>query len=481
MTTIAILGGSVVGSVAALQFARSGWQVALIDTEFDRLSGPKVGAEPRPGAPHTVQPHGFMARTRVELASRLPDVLAALLAAGVREQPLGTMMHARHYDGGRPGDEDLTAICTRRVTMDGVLADLVAQEPGIQRIHQRATGLVIEDGTPPRVTGLGLDGGNIVTADMVLDAGGRRSPVHGWLAGAGHHQPVTEARCGLHYYSRQFLVRGTERPQMAYGIVDVHEFPTHLQMLVPGDNDTVTVGVCIDSGDPLLKQLRHPGAYHAVLAANEAYHQWLELLEPITPVYAFGTPDNRMRSLVADGRPVVLGLHQAGDSLATTNPIAGRGVGTGLAAVGKLHDLALTHGPDAEALTMAYAAWQRDVLAVYYREAAASSVTLGRKFRANLAGDTVPPNAPRVELPDGHPVSSTQIEQAAMSDPDLFRHYMRAFHMIDDERAIASPAVAGTVRRLLAEMPAPRPRASAAGSEKLHDREALESLLAPYA
>ena len=96
--SVVVLGGSVAGSAAALQLARAGWRVSLVDPALDRVASPGQQVGPRPGAPHTVHAHSFGSRANVELQRRLPDVHAALLEAE------------------RSGDRDLTILQVRRHT-----------------------------------------------------------------------------------------------------------------------------------------------------------------------------------------------------------------------------------------------------------------------------------------------------------------------------------------------------------------------------
>ncbi|HVX44070.1 MAG TPA: hypothetical protein VHC49_09285 [Mycobacteriales bacterium] len=453
MPSVAILGGSVTGSVAALLFARAGWSAHVVDPEFDRFADAHASVEPRAGAPQTAQPHGLMSRAYVELATRVPDVVSALLESGVPLTPLSEMVPPELYDGGRPGDEQLSTLRTRRVTLDAVLHRIVGREPGVTLHRTKATGLLTEPGAPPRAVGLGLAGGEIVRADLILDAGGRRSPVTRWLAEAGYEQPEQVDPCGVNYYGRHFRVGPGPRPRLNTGFGDIHDFPTHLQLMFLGDNDTAMVALCVHRGDPAMKRLRDADAFTEVLTANEAFGPWLERLEPMTPVFALGALNNRMRSLVTHGQPVLVGLHQAGDALMMTNPTRGRGIAMGLAAAGRLCDLATANGGADEDLTLQYGRWQQEVLSVYYREAAASDAALDARMLAHLRGTAVPGNAPRVLLPEGHPVSSTQVEQAATADPDLLRLLLRAHHVLDDERQIASPDTADSVRRVLAPKP----------------------------
>ncbi|MZD09421.1 hypothetical protein GTW43_30715 [Streptomyces sp. SID5785] len=481
MTSVAIIGGSVVGCAAALQFARSGRQVTLIDPDLGLMSGPAAQMQ-RAGAQHAAQPHGLMSRAYVELADRLPDIVAELARAGAPLVPLAAMIPPALCDGGRPHDDRLATVRTRRVTLDRVLARAVGHEASIVTRPVRATGLEVDAGAPPRVHGVRLADGSTVPADLVLDTTGRRSPVPRWLTEAGYAQPETLDRCDVSYYGRHYRLRPGQRPALNTGFGDIHGFPTHLQLMFLGDSDTAMVALCVPRGDPLMKSLRHSSAFDAVLAANDDFAHWMSLLEATTPVFATGAHDNRMRSMTVDGRPLVRGLHQAGDALATTNPTRGRGIAMGLAAVGHLHDLVVDghHGDD---LTLAYAEWQERVLAVYYREAVASDTHLSRRLQASVHNgpheDHAPANAHQLELPPAHPASSAQIERAARHDPDLLRNWLRAVHMLDDGRDIASFRVAEQTHRTLTALPPPVPRPQRDGG--LHDPTTLRTVLQRFA
>ena len=57
----------------------------------------------RPGAPHTGDCHGFMARALYELATRLPDVRDDLLDAGDPVVTLEQLVSAGALRRGTPG------------------------------------------------------------------------------------------------------------------------------------------------------------------------------------------------------------------------------------------------------------------------------------------------------------------------------------------------------------------------------------------
>ena len=471
-----VLGGSIIGAATALMLERSGWQVTVVDAEHARLLHDDV-VTPRPGAPHAVHAHGFMSRTRVELTTRLPDVWAALLDAGVEEVPLAAMVPPSLHDGGRPDDQEITSARMRRHTTDAALARALDRS-AVRLVEERATGLVLDtEQSLPRVLGLGLADGSVVTGDLVVDAGGRRSPVSGWLRQAGIAQPERHDESIARYYSRHYRITGPG-PPLNVGFADVHEFTCHVQLMFLGDRGTAMLALAAHDADPVLKALRHAEAFDAVLGANDSFIAWREVLEPTTDVFCLGAFDNRMRGLVADGRPVVRGLWQVGDALATTNPTRGRGVSMGLMAAGHLVDVLAAHG-DGDDAALAFDEWRDRVLAVAYRECATTDVLADRQLDAGLAGRSMPANAPALEVPDDHPFTAEELERAAGLDPDLFRLFLRATVLLDDDRDVLGAEVSARVRAVLdsAGPPAPRrPRPT----DGLHDRETVTRLLAPW-
>lgn len=204
----------------------------------------------------------------------------------------------------------------RRHTTDRALAR-VLDRSSVTVVESRATGLLLDTGgTLPRVVGLGLADGSTVIGDVVVDAGGWRSPVSGWLRADGVDQPERHDECIARYYSRHYRIAG-KRPPLNVGFADVHEFTCHVQLMFLGDNDTAMVALAAHDLDPVLKALRHAEAYDAVLGANDAFARWREVLEPTTDVFCLGAFDNRMRGLVSAGAPVARGLSQVGDACTT--------------------------------------------------------------------------------------------------------------------------------------------------------------------
>lgn len=455
MPSLAVLGGSVVGSATALMFARAGWGVSIIDPELPVLAQLRGEVVRRPGAPHAAQAHAHTARATHELRTRLPDVFSALLEGGAN------LLHfapppplARH--GTRPMDDSLTALRCRRILVDQEIARAVRTEPGITRHATAATGLLLDTGTTvPRAVGFALADGSSVVADLLVDAGGRRSPVRRWLAASGTVTPEETTDCGLTYYTRHYRITGEPPPMPGFALLADRPATQLLGFL--GDADFLALALVRHRVDVGRAELARTTGFEAEIQRFEELEDWRPVLQPASDVMPMGTVRNRMGALVEDGRPLVLGLHQVGDALATTNPSRGRGIGLGLAAAGRLFDACRGESslPALDDLALEVGEWNGRVLLHYFRETCIVDREIEQRIQAQLLGGDPPSTAPDVLLPPDHPVTSEQIATAAIRDPDLFRAFIAALHMLDDRREIASPETTQLVLRLLDAPPTP--------------------------
>ncbi|MGI9148703.1 MAG: hypothetical protein ACR2IK_19505 [Chloroflexota bacterium] len=302
----------------------------------------------RPTAPQVVQPHAIYARGYQLLRDRLPDVYQALLAAGVVEAPLWTQMPGSLADtAARPGDEQLTALMTRRSTVDWVLQRTALAEPGVTvRCGVRVTGLSAVPGQRPHMTGVRTDR-EACAADLVIDATGRRSPIDRWLAEIGAQPTATwRAECGLAYFSRHYRLRpGSKLPglpttrtvaglsEFTVGILGRRQRAMQLAV-VPLDRDhrfrTVSIPRC-----SLPRCGRCPPCPSGWRCSTPSPRScpWPDCTTPL-------------RRLVVGGAPVATGLHALGDSVCTTHPTLGRGLSLALWGAADLADTLDTHVDD---------------------------------------------------------------------------------------------------------------------------------------
>jgi 2-polyprenyl-6-methoxyphenol hydroxylase-like FAD-dependent oxidoreductase len=219
----------------------------------------------------------------------------------------------------------------------------------------RVTGLLTAGpSSVPQVVGVRTDDGE-VTADLVVDAGGRRSVVGRWITEVGGRAPEEErADSGFAYYSRHYRAADRQLP------VGLDSWLTHHEsvcvLTLPTDNNTWAVGFTVGSRDRELRALRHVPVWEAAMRRYPLTRHWLEAA-PITDVTVMAGIDDRLRRFVVDGRPVVTGLVAVGDAWACTNPSLGRGASIGAMHACVLRDVLAKDGTtDAEALVLRFAA-----------------------------------------------------------------------------------------------------------------------------
>jgi 2-polyprenyl-6-methoxyphenol hydroxylase-like FAD-dependent oxidoreductase len=450
---IALVGGGAAGAFAALLLAQAGHEVLVL--EQARLTpAPDVEAAAaaayRPTAAQIVQPHIVMARCRELLRARLPQVYDGLLAAGVAEAPLAALMPATLADtAARPGDERLTLLMTRRSTVDWVLLRAVLAAPGVTlRCGVRVLGLRAAPGAapggPPRVTGVRTDQGDL-EADLVVDATGHRSPLDHWLGAIGGRPTATRwAECGVAYFSRHYRLRpgaALPSPPTTRLVVGLDEFTVGIW---GADNGAMQLAVAPLATDRRFRTLKRPEVFTAVLRTVPTYAAWLDVLDPITPVFAMAAVRNTVRRLVVDGAPVVTGLHALGDSVCATNPTLGRGLSLALAGAADLVDALAAHGDDRTALAVASDAWVAEHVVPFYEDQAAIDAARLAQLRHTIYGAPAPPPA------GADRVTYAQLRTAAQFDPTAFRAFWTIMGMLRRPDAVyTDPRVVAATRAVL--------------------------------
>lgn len=444
---VVVVGGGVGGLGSALALARSGNQVTLL--ERDPL--PAVGGADeafrteRRGAPQSHQTHGFLARLQVLLRDRFPDVFDSLLAVGCT-----TMSSTANLGEPQAGDEDLAVLIVRRTTLDWVLRNAAIAQPDVSvRTEVTVAGLVAEPqrhpGEPPTVTGVRLRDGEVLQADLVVVAGGRRSPLPTWLTAVGVTVPEEVVESGLMYLTRWYRfqegAQSLADPKLG-GDLGFVKF-----LGVPGDGNTMSVTLAVRTRDAELR---------AALAAPDRFDLACRLLpgpdtlfadgarEPLSDVRPMGRLLNRIRRFVdADGRPLVLGVHAVGDAHTCTNPLYGRGCTLALVQAVLLADALADHPDDPAARAATYeAACAREVEPWYH-----SAVELDRAGADPAGLGPSVPNAPGEagEVPESGGMAMTEqgraiaaLFAAAATDPVIGRAMVRFWNLLATPAQLAA-------------------------------------------
>ena len=186
-----MLGAGICGLGAGMLLRRDGHEVTILERDSAPVPpSPDQSWErwSRDGVTQFRQPHYLQSRGRIVLEEELPDVLAALVAAGaLRFDPLRLMPPGIMDRTPRDGDERFKTVTARRAVLEQVFALAADDEPGLEvrrGVSVRELVTRPNDGVP-HVIGVRTDSGEQFQADLVVDAMGRRSQLPRWIETAG--------------------------------------------------------------------------------------------------------------------------------------------------------------------------------------------------------------------------------------------------------------------------------------------------------
>ena len=264
MARIVIVGAGVVGLGAGLLLCGDGHEVTVLERDAE---APPAGAEEiwgswqRKGVNQFRLPHFFLARYRGLLDSELPEVKKGLAAAGaVRLNPV---LDAPEEVRGPAREEDgaFECISGRRCVVEAAVASVAGRAPHLEirrgaAVAGLVTGPSAHDGVP-HVAGVRLGTGEEITADLVVDMTGRRSPLPRWLEAIGARPPREELDdCGFIYYGRHFRSADGGIPPALGGFL-MH-LGTVSALTLPADNGTWSVTLVTSAKDKALRACTTP-------------------------------------------------------------------------------------------------------------------------------------------------------------------------------------------------------------------------------
>jgi 2-polyprenyl-6-methoxyphenol hydroxylase-like FAD-dependent oxidoreductase len=417
MARVVVVGGGIGGLACALFLAPRGHQVTILDRDPAELPADGDSAWTdweRRGVPQFRHIHLFNARGRNLLRDELPNVFAALHAAGAGEIRLG--------DGD---DDDLVRLTCRRTTYELVLRREVLSDTRVRFAGGvTVTGLCAAG---RRITGVRAAGGVEWAADVVVDASGRRSQVVAWLGDVGLAPPVREEQGEATVaYTRWYRLRSEAtasllRADLGYAV----------GVLAPADEGVFCVTFGCLAEDRAMRALRDPAAFDAAVAAIPSLAAWTtpERASVESRVLAMADRSNRLARLMVGGSPAATGLVLLGDSAMCTNPGYGRGVGLALVHARALADVLESAGDDPDAVTPAFEDFTRTELEPWYRQAVAGDrirLAISRRVLAGEPLETIGGAAddPAVRFARAAPF-------AVDHDPVVRRASHRAFQLLD--------------------------------------------------
>ncbi len=446
MSGIVVCGAGVCGLTTAMLLAKDGHEVTVL--ERDAASPPPVANEAwadweRRGVNQFRLPHFLLPAFRDVMEAELPEVLAALCDAGAyRFNLLGPFAEVMDPNGRH------FVVTARRPLVEAVVAQVAENTPGVTiRRGVPVAGVVTDGGTPPRVLGLRTETGEEVLGDLVVDAGGRRSPMTRWLVEAGSRTPLLEEEdSGMVYYGRH--VRAADGVELGGpGMIEAGSLGL---LVLPADQRVSGIGIIAASDDAEMRALRHEGPWAAAMATLPGGQAVIES-EFVSPLTSMAAIEDRWRRFVVDGEPVATGVVSVGDAWAATNPTLGRGISIGARHAVALRDVVRSVGLDPKAVTCGFDDATTQEFTPWYR----STVWHDRHLLADM-------KAAR----EGGPIEVEsdllwsefrRFSAAAMQDPEnLLQRFFGWIHLAElPEATLADPVVQARLEELGAEVPPP--------------------------
>ena len=437
--TVVVIGAGIAGLCTALALAPTGRTVTLLERDPPPPSGDADEAFlewSRRGVGHLRHSHAFLARLRSIVRDEHPQLLSDLLDAGCRELTFDQMLTDIHKETYRrePIDSDFIILTSRRTTLELVIRRYVEKLPGVTiRSEAFVTQLIAEPGSPIRVTGVKLQDGEVLSADIVVDAAGRTSGATEQLTELG--APITEASetAGILYFTKHYRLHpGLEEPPRgkapATGDLGFLKFG-----VFPGDNGCFSITMCVPEIElEMRKAIVDPQVFDNICQQLPGLVPWIDpaRAQSASKVFGMGDLHSRWRDLVKDGQPSVLGFFALGDSLVRTNPLYGRGCSFAAVSAYLLRD-ALRANPDPAMRLLAFdAAVTRDLRPFY-----ASMLDLDRAAIRRARQALTPDYRPSLRSRALKSFMEDAVGVAVRSDPDLLRAAMRGFHMLEHPSA----------------------------------------------
>jgi 2-polyprenyl-6-methoxyphenol hydroxylase-like FAD-dependent oxidoreductase len=451
MADIVVLGAGVCGMAAAALLAQDGHRVVV--AERDRAGVPASGLDAwqdwsRHGVAQFRQAHWLHPRGRALVGAELPAVAAALADAGCLTydllHPLPPPLAGMPPE---PGDERFLTLTGRRPVLEHTVATVVEELADVRRGVTVAGLLTGPSDVPgvPHVTGVRTATGEEITADLVVDATGRRSPLPGWLDAIGARPPLEEAeRSGFFYYTRYFRAPDGPPPARAGLLVPLGSISL---LYLPADNRTWSVTVYVSARDAALRELRRPEVWTRLVRRCPLHAHLLDG-EPITDVLAISGTVDRYRRFVVDGLPVATGVAAVGDSWACTNPSIGRGMTLGLLHATRLRDVVRAQIGAPGRLAEAFDAVTEAELTPWYRATLAVDRDRQAVIDALVAGRPVPPPA------DDATALGRALAVAMAYDPEAYRAFFDIVGVLDlPQDVFARPGLADRVTAIARSEP----------------------------
>lgn len=448
-----VIGGSIAGLAAARVLADHFEEVVVLERDL-------IGQAPAPrkAVPQARHIHALLASGHRVLAALFPGFTEQLTQSGAIISRIGVdtayyfkegKAHTLFGAWGEPCDTGIDVYCQSRALIEHLVRGRTIALPNVTlETGTDAAGLHFADGGVRAVRTVGRDGERTLEADLVVDAGGRRSRTPRWLAALGYPSPP-ESRIGVQvaYASARYRIPAGYDAARIVLVVSADSPTGGVLQEIEDRTWIVSLGARFGGPPPtneagflvLARSLHSPRIHELVAGA--------ERLEDIA-AYRYPTSvwrhHERVRSFPA--RLIVVG-----DALCSFNPLWGQGMTVALLqaeALGTILQRCRQTGGRLERSGRDFFRAAARVIAPAWTLAA----NLDLAYRQTV-GERPRFLALRARY-------SAALDSLARRDPDLTRQLYEVYHLLTPISALTVPNVFGrALVRMGRDLAAGRPRA----------------------
>jgi 2-polyprenyl-6-methoxyphenol hydroxylase-like FAD-dependent oxidoreductase len=422
-----VLGGGMAGIFAARCLADVYAEVVVVDR--DELTGVR---DPRRGVPQGRHLHGLQARGQQAIEELFPGITAEMVDAGAAIGDVSDSI--RIYLNGVQASRSpsgLIQLCVTRPFLERHVRTRLRALPNVTFLEGRDILGLEASADGRRVTGVRVQhrdqpgDGEVMVADLVVDASGRGSRTPVWLAGLGYPRVAEERiKIGLRYASRHYkiLTSPFRDDEVEIAVLSSPATPRGaICMRTEDDRAVITAYGILDDQPPT-----DPAGFDDFLRSLQVpdIHESLQGLEPVDDPIPYHFPANLRRRYEHMPR-LPEGLLVVGDAVSSFNPAYAQGM-----TVAALSALTLSRHLAANAVPEPLP---------FFRDLAESAVD--GAWEMMTSADL---SHPRVEghrdlkMRIGHAYIG-RVQTAATRDPVVAAAYLRVFALVASPEILTHP------------------------------------------
>jgi 2-polyprenyl-6-methoxyphenol hydroxylase-like FAD-dependent oxidoreductase len=428
-STAVVIGAGMGGLAAAQALSRRYARVTVLDRDALPVDG-----ESRRGVPQGAHGHILLISGLRALAELFPGIEEELLDRGASRIDLGSGLC--NFRFGRRRARVATGhhfTSVSRPRLESVIRGRVTTDPAVTiRDGVAVTALT---GTADAVTGVVLDTGETIAADLVVDCSGRGNRSDRWLADLGlPAPPQLEVKVGVAYSTRLYRRRpGQLEGWQAALVLPDPPREKRIGIVLPIEDDRWLVVVGGWHVDPVPGDVAGFEAYAKSLP-DPIVAQLIAEAEPLGDPVAIRFPSSRRRLFEElDRHPA--GYLTVGDAVCSFNPIYGQGMAVAAMAAVALGETLDRHGSVTAAAARDYYRTAAGLIAVPWRFA------VGNDF---AYPQTAGPRPRGVALTNWY---ARRLAVATHSSPELTDVYLRVQQLLAPPSELLRPGVVARVLR----------------------------------